>query len=115
MKRGTIRKFGRIKKQREALTRSLTSALILHGRIKTTQARAKTLRSVAEKFVTLAKKQNISARRLIAQQLHARVAHKLMQEWAPKFANRTGGYTRIIRLPQRRSDGSPMALVEFVQ
>lgn len=114
MKRGNKRKFGRVRKVRTALTKSLATALIDHGRITTTVAKAKTLSSVVSKMITTAKKQTLASQRGLASQLGAKAVTKLMKDIAPKFKDRNGGYTRVIRLPRRNSDGSEMAVVEFV-
>lgn len=113
MRRGKKRKFGREKHLREALHKSLATALIEHGRIKTTSTKAKSLSSFADKLITIAKKQNLASRRLLAKNLHSRTVKKLVDELAPKFQERSGGYTRITRLGQRKSDGAEMAIIEF--
>lgn len=115
MKRGNKTKFGRTKDQRTALEKSLVTALIDHGSITTTQAKAKFLSTSADKLITLAKKQSLAARRMALQSVGQKAMQKLFAEVAPKFQDRKGGYTRIVNLGQRKSDGSPMALVEFVQ
>ncbi|MDP2647672.1 MAG: 50S ribosomal protein L17 [Candidatus Yanofskybacteria bacterium] len=114
MKRGNKRKFGRKRNQRNALAKSLATALIDHGRITTTRAKAKTLSTYADKLVTQAKRQNLASRRILAQTLGPKAVKKLVDEIAPKFKERNGGYTRVINLDRRISDGSPMALIEFV-
>lgn len=109
------RKFGRERGLRRALLRSLAEALIKHGRITTTEAKAKELRPYIEKLVTTARRGTLaSQRRVIARLGTATRAHKLVKEIAPKYQERPGGYTRIIKLPPRRSDSSPMAVIEFV-
>lgn len=114
MKRGTIRKFGRVRNQRKAFIRSLLVALITSGRITTTEARAKTLKVSAEKAVTLAKKQTIAARRLLVARVGEKAATSLFTDIAPRFTDRSGGYTRVLHLPRRSSDGARVALIEFV-
>lgn len=114
MKRGNKRKFGRERNQRNALTKSLETALIEYGRITTTEAKAKSLVPEISKLITLAKKQTLAARRQALKTLGAKATDKLMKDVAPRFLDRKGGYTRITKLGQRRSDGSPMAIVEFV-
>lgn len=110
-----IRKFGRERNQRQALMRSLARNLIIHSRIRTTIAKAKELRPFVEKLVTKAKAGTITSRRLINSRLQgADETKKLMVEIAPKYKSRAGGYTRIVRLPNRDFDGSQMALIEFV-
>src|SRR3989344_5880134 len=109
------RKFGRETKQRKALLRDLALALIEKGRITTTQAKAKSLRIGIEKLITKGKTKNLAANRLLASQLGPKYAKKLTTELADRFANRQGGYTRIINLPPRQSDGARMAIIEFVE
>ncbi len=110
-----VRKFGREKTQRNALMRSLARNLIRDSRIKTTTAKAKELRPFVEKLVTRAKTGTIASRRLIISNLHgAAETKKLFETVAPKYMDRKGGYIRIIRLPNRDLDGSPMSLIEFV-
>ena len=114
MKRGTKRKFGREFVQRKALLRSLATALIERGKIRTTKAKAKTLKQLADKFVSRARTPGLHSHRLLTQQLGTIAVKKLMSDIAPRFTDRSGGYTRIIPMPRRRSDGAEMALVEFV-
>ena len=110
-----VRKFGREKNQRHALMRSLARNLIRDSRIKTTTAKAKELRPYVEKLVTRAKIATVASRRLIQSRLMgAPETKKLVDVIAPKYATRAGGYIRIIRLPNRDLDGSPMSLIEFV-
>ncbi len=110
-----VRKFGREKTQRHALISSLARNLIRDSRIRTTTAKAKELRPFVEKLVTKAKTVTIASRRLINSRLHsADETKKLFDTVAPKYKDRKGGYTRIIRLPNRDLDGSSMSLIEFV-
>ncbi|MEA2715110.1 MAG: large subunit ribosomal protein [Candidatus Parcubacteria bacterium] len=110
-----IRKFGREKNQRHALMQSLARNLIRDSRIRTTTAKAKELRPFVEKLVTTAKSGTVACRRLISSRLHdAAQTKKLVDTIAPKYKDRHGGYTRIIRLANRELDGSPMSLIEFV-
>ena len=115
MRRGTKRKFGTKKRLREALYKSLATALVDRGKIKTTTAKAKSLSAFADKLVTTAKKQNMASRRELAKTFHAKIVKKLVDEIAPKFSERKGGYTRVIRLGQRKSDGAEMSIIEFTQ
>lgn len=109
------RKFGREKDQRDALMRSLARNLIRDNRIKTTLAKAKELRPFVEKLVTRAKTGTVASRRLVSSRIHgAAETKKLFGEVAVKYASRSGGYTRIVRMPNRDLDGSPMALIEFI-
>ncbi|OHA23979.1 MAG: 50S ribosomal protein L17 [Candidatus Taylorbacteria bacterium RIFCSPLOWO2_01_FULL_44_26] len=111
----SVRKFGREKTQRHALMRSLARNLIRDSRIRTTVAKAKELRPFVEKLITKAKSNTLASRRLIISRIHGTVeTTKLFVTIAPKYTKRSGGYTRIIRLPNRDLDGSPMALIEFV-
>lgn len=114
MKRGNKRTFGREKQQRKAFLKGLLTALVAHGRIRTTTARAKTLKSIADTVVTQAKRGTIASRRLLLRSVGSDAAAKLSKEIAPKFVDRAGGYTRVIKLGRRGSDGSPVAIVEFV-
>ncbi len=115
MRRGKQRKFGREAKQRGVLYRALATALIDHGRIKTTEAKAKSLSGHVDRLITLAKKQTLAARRLLLAQVGEKAVKKLMTEISPQFLARKGGYTRIMKLGQRRSDGAPMVLIEFTK
>ncbi len=109
------RKFGREKTQRHALMRSLARNLIRDSRIETTTAKAKELRPFVEKLVTKAKINTVAGRRVINSRLQSEaLTKKLFDVFAPKFKDRNGGYTRIVRLPNRDMDGSPMSLIEFV-
>jgi large subunit ribosomal protein L17 len=110
-----IRKFGREKTQRHALMRSLARNLIRDSRIKTTLAKAKELRPFVEKLVTRAKSGTVASRRLIVARIQGQAeTKKLFDTVAPKYKGRSGGYTRIIKMPNRDLDGAPMALIEFV-
>lgn len=109
------RKFGRETGQRHALLRSLARSLILRGRIRTTEAKAKSLRPVVEKMITAARRGDLAARRLAAARLASPAATKVLLETiAPRYASRAGGYTRIVKLPPRTVDRAKMALIEFV-
>ena len=93
--------------------KSLATALIDHGHIKTTQAKAKSLAQVVDKLITLAKRENLNARRELLGHVGEKAVKKLMGEVVKVNADRKGGYTRIIRLGQRPSDGAEMAIIEF--
>lgn len=110
------RKFGRSKNQRSALLKGLAASLIEHGRIMTTEAKAKELRPTVEKMVTKAKNPTLSNRRLLLSSLYnnSDVVEKLISDVAPKYTERPGGYTRITKLAQRKGDASKMAVIEFV-
>jgi large subunit ribosomal protein L17 len=109
------RKFGREKNQRNALMRSLARNLIRDSKIKTTLAKAKELRPFVEKLVTKAKKAKTISKRLIVSKIQGvNETNKLFDIVAPKYKSQNGGYTRIVKLPNRNLDGSPMAIIEFV-
>lgn len=108
-------KLQRDASHRKSLLANLTCSLIEHRRIRTTLAKAKALRPVAEKLVTLAKRGDLHARRLAVAELHQQGAvKKLFEEIAPACKDRQGGYTRIIKLGQRATDSAPMAFIEWV-
>lgn len=108
-------KFGREQGQRQALLRGLAVNLITRGRIKTTEAKAKALRRFIEPIVTKARVGDLTARRLVQSRLaQPAAAKRLVDTVAPKYKERPGGYTRIVKLAPRVSDGSPMAVIEFV-
>ena len=108
------RKFGREKNQRVALMRSLAYSLTLKGKIKTTEPKAKELRPYMEKLVTIGKKQTLASRRALVSQVGSSAAKKISGELSETYKKRAGGYTRIIKLTPRLTDGSPMAIIEFV-
>lgn len=111
----TNRKFGRETNQRLALLRSLAESLITHGQIETTEAKAKELRPYVEKLITTARVSTLAnRRRLISRLGTAARVKKLMAEVAPKYVDRKGGYTRIVKLPRQKSDSSRRALIQFV-
>jgi large subunit ribosomal protein L17 len=108
-------KLGRSQAHRDALLANQVCSLIIHQRIRTTLAKAKAARPLAEKMVTLGKKGTLHARRTAAAYLHQPSAvKKLFEEIAPRSATRAGGYTRIIKLGPRKSDSAPMAVLEWV-
>lgn len=109
------RKLSRSSSHRTALSRSQATALLRHGRIKTTLTKAKSLQPYVEKLITTARGGDLHARRLIAREIHDHdVQRKLMDEIAPAFAQRPGGYTRIMKLVTRRGDGVQEAFIELV-
>jgi large subunit ribosomal protein L17 len=114
----SVKKFGRQQGQRVALMRSLVNNLITHGRITTTEAKAKALRPTIEKLVTKARTVSVATIRDITAALgnNKVTTAKLVKEIAPKYETRPGGYTRIIKLGARSSSGdaSPMAIIEFI-
>ncbi len=109
------RKFGRGRNQRKALIRSLVRELFVHGKIETSEAKAKEMRPYAEDFITKAKVDTVAARRDILRRMaNNNIVGKLFAEIAPKYKERPGGYTRIIKTGQRHTDGSHMAIIELV-
>ena len=108
-------KLGRTAEHRKALLANQVCSLIEHQRIKTTLAKAKAVRPLAERMVTLGKNGSIHARRTALATLRQKnVVKKLFDDIAPRSAERSGGYTRIVKLGQRRSDSAPMAFIEWV-
>ncbi|MCI5567848.1 MAG: 50S ribosomal protein L17 [Veillonellaceae bacterium] len=111
----SYRKLGRDSSARKALFRSALTSLFEHERIETTEAKAKELRKFADKMVTLAKRGDLSARRqVLASLMDEDVVRKLFDETAKKYADRNGGYTRILKLGPRRGDAAPMVILELV-
>jgi len=109
------RKFGRKLGPRRALLKLLAGALIARGKVKTTESRAKSLRPLIEKMVSKSRRGDLAAKRLLFARLgNIKAMRKLTSEIGPRYQNRPGGYTRISKLPRRASDGSPMAIIEFV-
>jgi large subunit ribosomal protein L17 len=110
------RKFGRNKDQRRALFKNLAISLILHERITTTEAKAKTIRPIVEKLVSLAREDTEHHRRLAMARLgdeHA--TRKLFEVLGPRYDGQSGGYTRIYKIGVRRGDAAPISMIEFVQ
>jgi len=123
------RKLGRKSAQRKAMLRDLTTDLIINERIVTTEARAKEIRSTTEKMITLGKRGDLAARRLAAAYVRNEVAdvreegdkivvetalQKLFNDIAPRYAERQGGYTRILKTEPRRGDAAQMVIIELV-
>ena len=109
------RKLGRDASHRKALYANLASALIEHGRIKTTAAKAKEVRPIAEQMITLARRGGVPARRQALAYLRSQdVVHKLFSEIGPRFADRPGGYSRIVRIGPRQGDAAEMVYLELV-
>jgi large subunit ribosomal protein L17 len=109
------RKFKRDKNERKALFSGLVSAMVLHGKIKTTEEKAKAVKGDIEKIVTKAKKDEASARRLLKSILKDHEIDKMINEVAPRFKNRAGGYTRIIKTGRRFNDNASMVIMEWVE
>ena len=123
------RKLGRTSSQRKAMLRDLTTDLIINERIQTTEARAKEGRSVCEKMITLGKRGDLHARRQAAAYIRRELVtatdeegnestiyalQKLFDDVAPRYADRQGGYTRIMKMGPRRGDGAPVVIIELV-
>ena len=114
-KRKKGRKLSRKTGQRKALLRSLARELFLREKIKTTEAKAKELSVFAQKEITKAKKANLASRRLLAKNFSPKIVKKIVDEIAPRYKERRGGYTRVIKLEPRKSDGAKMAIIELVK
>lgn len=113
--RNAHRKLSRNTSHRRALLRNLVTDFLDHGRLMTTLPKAKEIRPLAEKMITLGKRDNLHARRQVqAYVLREAVAKKLFDTVAPKFADRKGGYSRIIKLGNRKGDGADMAIIELL-
>lgn len=125
----SYRKLGRPSAQRKAMLRDLTTDLLINEHIVTTETRAKEVRKTTEKMITLAKRGDLHARRLAARYLRQEVANiseendavvvqsalqKLFSDIAPRYQDRQGGYTRILKTEPRRGDAAPMAIIELV-
>lgn len=111
----TGRKLSRTPSHRKAMFANMTTSLFEHERIRTTDAKAKELRRVAEKLVTLAKKGDLAARRLVARTVKdPEVLKKLFEDIGPRYAERAGGYTRIVKIGPRAGDNAPMSVIELV-
>ncbi|MFC4772729.1 50S ribosomal protein L17 [Enterococcus hermanniensis] len=125
----SYRKLGRTSSQRKAMLRDLTTDLIINERIVTTEARAKEVRSTTEKMITLGKRGDLHARRQAASFVRNEIAdvreeneavvvetalQKLFNDVAPRYAERQGGYTRILKTEPRRGDNAPMVVLELV-
>jgi len=109
------KKLGRDASHRKALYSNLAGALIEHGRIKTTEAKAKAVKPFAEQMITLGKRGDLHARRLALAELRSQdVVHQLFVDVAPRFADRPGGYTRIVKLGPRFGDAAEMVYLELV-
>ena len=109
------RKLGRRPSHRRALLRNLAATLIEHGHLRTTLAKAKEVRPFVERLVTLGRRSDLAARRRALQVLPRKlIVRHLFSEVAPRFQDRPGGYTRILKLGPRQGDGAPMARIEFV-
>ncbi|MCH3960530.1 MAG: 50S ribosomal protein L17 [Solobacterium sp.] len=117
------RKFGRNADHRKAMLRNLATSVILYGKVETTEAKAMDMRSVVDQLITLGKKGDLAARRQAAayvrdvvadEKTQKTVLQKLFDEVAPKYKDRNGGYTRVVKTGVRRGDAAPMAYIELV-
>ncbi|MGM9912557.1 50S ribosomal protein L17 [Floccifex sp.] len=119
----SYRRLGRKADHRKALLRNMATSLIVNGQIETTEMKAKELSSVVDKLVTLAKRNDLHARRQVlayvrdveVDETGTTAVQKLFNEIAPSYADRNGGYTRVVKTRIRRGDAAPMAIVEFVK
>ncbi len=110
------RKFNRTAEHRDALLRNLATSLFLHGRVETTVAKAKELRTFAEPLISKAKRGDLHARRLVRRQITQEQAlEKLFGEIGPRYAERPGGYTRVLHVGHRNGDAADLAIIELVQ
>ena len=110
------RKLGRNASHRKAMFRNMVTSLFEHERVQTTDAKAKELRLVAEKLITLGKRGDLHARRLVLAYVRDKgVVAKLFDQISPRYAQRPGGYTRIIKVGERKGDGAPVSFLELVQ
>jgi large subunit ribosomal protein L17 len=109
------KKLGRDSAHRKALYANLAASLIDHGRIKTTEAKAKAVRPIAEKMITLGRRGDLAARRQALAYLRSQeIVHKLFADVGPRFAERNGGYLRIVKIGPRAGDGAEMAYLEMI-
>ncbi|MFH1671224.1 MAG: 50S ribosomal protein L17 [Candidatus Portnoybacteria bacterium] len=109
------RKFGRKRDQRKALLKSLAANLVLREKITTTEAKAKELRPFIEKMITKAGEGNLASIRYLGRRLPVQARKKMTTEIGPRYIERKGGYTRIIKIEPRKNDGAKMAIIEFVK
>jgi len=110
-----MRKLGRPSGHRKMMLKNLTTDLLKYGRIETTETRAKEVRKIAEKMITLAKKNDLAARRLVlAELLDETTVKNLFDKIAPKYQDRNGGYVRLTKIGPRRGDSTPLAILELV-
>jgi large subunit ribosomal protein L17 len=113
------RKFGRVKNQREAMMKTLLGSLVMEEKIETTLAKAKEAKGMIDKIINKAKKVNVSGKKVavirgLNSQLPVKAVKKITGEFLSKFAERTSGYTRVIKLSPRKSDSAEIAVIEFV-
>ncbi|MDN5325418.1 MAG: large subunit ribosomal protein [Moorella sp. (in: firmicutes)] len=109
------RKLGRLAGHRKMMLRNIVTSLLKHGKIETTELRAKELKSLAEKMITLGKRGDLHSRRqALAYLLDEDVVTKLFKDIGPRYADKNGGYTRIVKTGYRQGDGAPMVQIELV-
>ena len=114
--RALSRKFGRTSAHRRAMFRNMATSLFRHERIVTTDVKAKELRRVADRLITLAKRGSLHARRQASRTIQdAEILAKLFDTLGPRFAERPGGYTRVIKYNRRLGDNAPMSIIELVE
>lgn len=107
--------FGREKAPREMMLKNLTSSVLIYEKVKTTLTKAKTIRANVEKAITIAKKNDLTARRKLITMLPQKMAiKKAMEVLGQKYKDRQGGYTRVTKLNPRQGDGAPMAIIELI-
>ena len=109
------RKFNRKSDQRKALLKGLAANLVLKEKIKTTEAKAKELRPFIEKMISKSRQDKLSSIRSLSRFLPVQARKKIFSQIGPRYKNRPGGYTRIVKLPPRRTDGAKMAIIELVK
>lgn len=109
------RKFGRLADYRRSFLSNLTNALVEKERIRTTEARAKEIRSLVEKAISRAKNDTLANRRLLLKRYHQKTVNKLLHDLAPRFKERKGGYCRIIKLGPRQNDSAKMVIIELLK
>lgn len=109
------RKIGNNTAHRRAILRNMTTSVLAHGKVETTETKAKEVRRMVDKMITLGKKNDLASyRRACSYLMDEDVAQKLFKEIAPSYENRNGGYTRVLKSGYRRGDAAPMAIIELV-
>lgn len=109
------KKLTKTKDQRKALLRSLISVMILKEKIITTEAKAKKLRPFLEKTISRAKEDNLANRRFLLMDFSLKTVNKLMKEIGPRYRNKAGGYSRIVKINSRKNDAAKMAIIELIK
>lgn len=109
------RKFGRLADYRRSFLSNLTNALVEKERIRTTEARAKEIRSIIEKAISRAKNDTLANRRLLLKRYNPKTVNKLLHDLAPRFKERKGGYSRIMKLGLRQNDSAKMVIIELLK